>query len=49
MHSYMVRLPDELIKRAKIAAIEADLHLSEIVRLLLEMWLAGKVKLPKAK
>jgi predicted DNA binding CopG/RHH family protein len=49
MPSYMLRLPDDLLKKAKIAAIEAGLPLSEIVRELLMMWLSGKVKIKKAK
>jgi len=46
---YMVRIPAEVLKQAKIAAIEANMHLSEVVRQLIELWLAGKVKLPKTK
>lgn len=49
MPKYMVNLPDELWKKAKIAAIEANMHLSEVVRELLLMWLAGKIKIKPSK
>lgn len=41
----MIRVPIDLLKKAKIAAIEVDMPLSEIMRQLLLLWLTGKVKI----
>lgn len=45
----MTRLPNELHKAARIKAIEENEHLSEIVRRLLQAWVAGEIPTPLAQ
>ena len=40
-------MPDDLKNRARAQAILMGKDLSQVVRELLEMWLEGKVELPK--
>jgi hypothetical protein len=42
---YPVRMPAELLKQSRKAAIDAGLPLAEIIRRLLMMWITGKVKI----
>lgn len=39
-------MPEELKKQARVKAIMIDSNLSEVVRTLLRMWLAGEIELP---
>lgn len=41
----MVRLPDEMHKRLRVRAAELGVPMSEIVRELLDAWLAGQIRL----
>ena len=44
------RISDELLKAARIRAVEAEVSLSEAIRQLLELWVAGEIELaPKEK
>ena len=45
-HQTAIRIPKELHKAAKMKAIESDVTLSEAIRELLRMWVAGEVELP---
>jgi antitoxin component of RelBE/YafQ-DinJ toxin-antitoxin module len=45
-HQTAIRIPKELHKAARMKAIELDVTLSEAIRELLRMWVAGKVELP---
>ena len=45
-HKMAVRIPRELHKAAKVKAAQSDVTLSESVRELLRLWVAGKVELP---
>ena len=42
----MVRAPEELHKAVRLKAVEQNRYVSEIVRELLTMWVAGEIELP---
>jgi hypothetical protein len=44
---FTIRLTRELLKRARLKAVENDLPLAEVIRQLLALWLDGKVKVKK--
>ena len=46
-HKTTIRMPKELHKAARVKVIESDADsLSEVVRELLRLWLAGEIDLP---
>jgi len=46
-HKTTIRMPKELHKAARVKAIESDAEsLSEVVRELLKLWIAGEIDLP---
>jgi predicted HicB family RNase H-like nuclease len=45
-HQTAIRIPKELHRAAKMKAIQSDVTLSEAIRELLRLWVAGEIELP---
>ena len=45
-HQTAIRIPKELHRAARMKAIESDVTLSEAIRELLRLWVAGEIELP---
>ena len=45
-HKGTYRVSRELVKSARAKALEQDLSLSEAIRQLLSLWVAGEIELP---
>ena len=46
-HKTTVRLPEELHRKAKAKAVLEGHRFSDVFRMLFEMWVEGKIELPK--
>ena len=45
-HKTTIRISKELLKSARMKALQSDVTLSEAIRAFLTMWVADKVELP---
>ena len=46
-HKTTIRIPKELLKAARVKALEAEVPLSKVMRELLTLWVSGEIELPK--
>lgn len=48
-HKTTLRISKELLKAARIKAIEEEVHLSEAIRAFLRAWTEDEIELPEVK